>query len=61
MHGPKRVPNVSLTKIIFYIEPIQDSDMLKLFNNQQIRELVAERRKNRTIPEDDKGFMVFDI
>ena len=43
-----------------YIEPIRDPDMLKLFNNQQIRELVAERRKNRTIPEDDKGFIVFD-
>ena len=43
-----------------YIEPIQNSDILTLFNNQQIRELVIERRNNRIIPEEDKGFMVFD-
>lgn len=43
-----------------YIEPIKDSDILKLFNNKQLRELVAERRKNKSIPEEDKGFKLFD-
>ena len=43
-----------------YIEPIQDSDILRLFNNQQIRELASQRRKNRDISEEDKGFALFD-
>ena len=43
-----------------YIEPIQDSDILRLFNNQQIRELASQRRKNKDISEEDKGFALFD-